>query len=290
MVDIKHPHQPSIPPLLDYLVIGHLTADLTTNGVCMGGTAAFSGLTAMALGLRTGMLTSFSDDFDTTPIKTLWVKNKISKHTTTFKNISDGVTRTQYLYHVAEPLTKDDIPLFDPAPGIIHLGPVANEVDKDVLKCFPQSLMCLTPQGWMRTRTADNQVAHRIWDDYEKTLGLADVAVISHEDVLGSEEHIARMASAIPVLVVTENYKGARVYWNNDARFINAPEVKYVDDTGAGDIFATAFFFRYFSTKDPWEAGRFAVMLASWSVTRKHLKSIPSQEEINKANMQLIGR
>lgn len=290
MVDVNNPYHPGKPPILDYLVIGHITADLTVNGVRMGGTAAFSGLTARALGLQTGMITSYSDALDATPIKTLWVKNKICNQTTTFKNISDGVNRSQYLYHVAETLTKDDIPHFRAAPGIIHLGPVANEVDEDILECFPQSLKCLTPQGWMRTQTAENQVVHRIWDDYEKTLGNADVAVISHDDIQGNEEHIARMANAIRVLVVTENYKGARVYWNNDARFITAPEVKYVDDTGAGDIFASAFFFRYFSTRDPWEAGRFAVLLASWSVTRNHLNSIPSQEEINRANLQLIER
>jgi sugar/nucleoside kinase (ribokinase family) len=97
------------------------------------------------------------------------------------------------------------------------------------------------------------------------------------------------MASLIPVFVVTENYRGARIYWHSDVRFIKAPEVKYVDDTGAGDIFATAFFYRYFFTKDPWEAGRFAVKLASSSVTRHHLDSIPDAEEIKQAKIQLIG-
>lgn len=288
MVDDKRPHQliPSTP--LDYLVIGHVTADLTANGVRMGGTSAFSGLTAKALGLQTGVISSYSADMDITPIKSLWVMNKTSDHTTTFKNISDGITRTQYLYQIADRLTKDSIPRFDPPPGIVHLGPVADEVDADILNFFPQSLKCLTPQGWMRTKTAGHQVIQRTWENYEETLHQADVAVISHDDVQGKEDLIANMASAIPVLVVTENYRGARVYWHNDARFINAPEVKYVDDTGAGDIFATAFFFRYFFTKDPWEAGRFAVMLASWSVTRKHLDSIPTQEEINKAKMQLM--
>jgi sugar/nucleoside kinase (ribokinase family) len=119
---------------------------------------------------------------------------------------------------------------------------------------------------------------------------MADVAVISQEDVQYDENKILRMAEAMPVFAVTENYKGARIYWHNDARYINAPEVKYVDDTGAGDIFATAFFYRYFTTRDPWEAGQFAVKLASWSVTRKHLDSIPTSDEIQKAQIDLIGR
>jgi len=113
--------------------------------------------------------------------------------------------------------------------------------------------------------------------------------VISHEDVQMNEVTIAKMADIASVLVVTENKRGARVYWHNDARFFKAPEVKYADDTGAGDIFAAAFFYRYYFTKDPWEAGRFAVMLASRSVTRSYLESIPTTEEISKAKIELIS-
>lgn len=281
--------QPDHSPLLNYLVIGHVTADLTPDGIRLGGTAAFSGLTAQALGLNTGIITSHSSEFDTSPIKSLWRLNKTSPNSTTFKNVSDGINRTQYLYHLAEPLTKTDIPQFDPAPDIVHLGPIANEVDWEILHRFPHSMKCLTPQGWMRITDAENKVGYRHWDQFEQILGQADVAVISHEDVLMEEDLIINMANAIPVFVVTENYRGARIYWHSDVRFINAPEVKYVDDTGAGDIFATAFFYRYFFTKDPWEAGRFAVTLASSSVTRDHLESIPTAEEINQAKMQLIG-
>lgn len=289
MVEEKIHLQPISSDPLNYLVIGHLTADLTPNGIRLGGTAAFSGLTAQALGLNTGLITSHSSELDITPIKTLLVLNKPSQNDTTYENISDGVKRTQFLYHRAERITQADIPQFNPAPDIVHLGPVADEVDWEILHRFPHSMRCLTPQGWMRSRDAENKVHYRHWDNYEEILQHADVAVISHEDVLMEEALIANMASVIPVFVVTENHRGARIYWHNDARFIHAPEVKYVDDTGAGDIFATAFFYRYYYTKDPWEAGRFAVMLASCSVTRKHLDSIPAEEEINTAKIQLIG-
>ncbi|MFU8826756.1 MAG: PfkB family carbohydrate kinase [Brevefilum sp.] len=289
MVEERELLQPRLTPRLNYLVIGHLTADLTPNGVRLGGTAAFSGLTAQALGLNTGLITAHAPELDTTAIQSLWIKNKSSRHSTTFKNLSDGVNRIQYLYHQAERLTIADLPRFDPPPEIIHLGPVANDVDWEVLHHFPHSTKCLTPQGWMRRTDSQDKVIYNPWEDYKRILPHADVAVISYDDVQGDEERIASMAGAIPVFVVTEGYRGARVYWHNDVRFFTAPEVKYVDDTGAGDIFATAFFYRYFYTKDPWESGRFAVSLASCSVTRKYLQSIPSAEEINTAKMQLIG-
>jgi len=281
--------KPALSDPLDYFVIGHLTADLTESGIRLGGTAAFSGLTSNALGLKTGILTSHRDDLDVSALKSLWMKKKESRTTTTFKNISDGVTREQYLFDRAETLMPKDVPDLPQSPSIIHLGPVANEIDPEILSIFPNSLKCMTPQGWFRSVNDQGQVELNGWQDAEKYLSQADIAVISIDDVRRDETYIASMASTIPVFVVTENYQGARIYWHNDARFINAPEVKYVDDTGAGDIFATAFFYRYFFTKDPWEAGRFAVLLASWSVTRSHLDSIPTADEIKKAKLEIMG-
>ena len=282
-------HKPDLSDPLDYFVIGHLTEDLTESGIRLGGTAAFSGLTSQALGLKTGILSSHRSDLDVSALNSIWMKKKESRTTTTFKNISNGVTRKQYLFDRAETIKPDDVPDFSQTPSIVHLGPVANEIDPEILSAFPNSLKCLTPQGWFRFTNDQNQVGLNRWQDAEKYLSQADIAVISIDDVLRDESYIASMASTIPVFVVTENYHGARIYWHYDARFINAPEVKYVDDTGAGDIFATAFFYRYSLTKDPWEAGRFAVLLASWSVTRSHLDSIPTADEIEKAKLEIIG-
>ncbi len=262
---------------LDYLVIGHVTTDLTEEGPKLGGTVTFSGLTALALGLRTGIITAFNPETDVSALKNIWLRNKVSPETTTFKNISDGVKRTQFLYHKAEPLLPADIPSFDPEPAILHLGPIADEVSPDILSQFPDSLKCLTPQGWFRSVNNEDHVILRDWKAAEDVLAQSDAAVISLEDVQYDEGSISKMAAVTPVFVVTENFKGARVYWHNDARFIKAPKVKLVDDTGAGDIFATAFFYRYWKTKDPWEAGRFAVLIASWSVACQRLASIPTK-------------
>jgi len=61
-----------------------------------------------------------------------------------------------------------------------------------------------------------------------------------------------------------------------------------VDTTGAGDIFATAFFFRLYATRDPWEAARFATQLAANSVTREGLNGIPTQEEIQECMTEVL--
>jgi len=180
------------------------------------------------------------------------------------------------------------VPSVNNPPKIIHLGPVANEVDPEIMTCFPNSLKCLTPQGWFRGINKQRQVIFQEWEHCDRYLTQADIAVISLDDIQKDEGKIENMASLIPVFVVTENFKGARVYWHNDVRFFSAPEVKYLDDTGAGDIFATAFFYRYHFTKNPWEACRFAVLLASWSVTRAYINSIPTPAEIERAKMELL--
>jgi hypothetical protein len=61
---LTHDH---IEPI-DYLVIGHLTKDLTPQGSRMGGTASFASLTGKALGMRVGIITSCGNDIDRTSL------------------------------------------------------------------------------------------------------------------------------------------------------------------------------------------------------------------------------
>ena len=79
-----------------------------------------------------------------------------------------------------------------------------------------------------------------------------------------------------------------RLFWNGDVRRFRPPVVTEVDTTGAGDIFATAFFFRMFTTRDPWEAARFATQLAAIPVTRSGLQGIPTPEEIQACMAEVL--
>ena len=69
---------------------------------------------------------------------------------------------------------------------------------------------------------------------------------------------------------------------------LSAPQVREVDPTGAGDIFAACFFYRLLETRDPWEAARFANQLAAISITRQGLDSAPTVEEIKLALSRTI--
>jgi sugar/nucleoside kinase (ribokinase family) len=78
------------------------------------------------------------------------------------------------------------------------------------------------------------------------------------------------------------------VFWNGDVRRFRPPPAVEIDGTGAGDVFAAAFFYRLHTTRDPWEAARFANHLASCSVTRTGLDSIPTREEVLESMVEVF--
>ena len=60
------------------------------------------------------------------------------------------------------------------------------------------------------------------------------------------------------------------------------------DATGAGDVFAAAFFVRLLETRDPWEAARFANRVAAVSVTRPGLQGIPTPTEVQQCLIEVL--
>lgn len=279
--------QKSFEPI-DYLVIGHVTQDITPNGPILGGTASYSARTAQALGLRVGIVTACTPDLAMPELAGIQVAAGYAENNTTFENIITPGGRIQYLHHRAPTLTIGHVPEAWLRTPIVHLGPVAQEVDPNLARAFSDSLVCLTPQGWLRAWNKEDRVSPCDWPEAAYVLGHAAVAILSVEDVQGDEARIDDMVSAIKTLVVTEGYNGARLYWNGDLRRFSAPRVEEIDPTGAGDIFATSFFCRLASTRDPWEAARFATLIASQSVTRRGLLGVPTPEEIRAAMVEVV--
>jgi sugar/nucleoside kinase (ribokinase family) len=265
---------------IDYLVIGHLTRDLTPHGPCLGGTAAYAALTAQALGLRVGIVTAWGAELPLGPLHAIPITSFPTEASTTFENVYTPAGRVQTVHQVAPKLDYYLVPEPWRSAAIVHLGPVAQEVEPALARRFPTALLGLTPQGWLRTWDAEGRVHPCEWPEAPFILEQAGAAVISVEDVQGNESRIEEMAASCPVLAVTEGANGARLYWHGDVRRFRAPEVTEVDATGSGDVFAAAFFTRLYLTRDPWEAARFATQLASCSVTRPGLAGIPTSAEI----------
>ena len=272
---------------IDYLLIGHVTADLQADqSISLGGTASFSGLTAARLGHNVGLVTSCASDLQLDPLTGIqkWVIP--SEKSTVFRNEGLGQTRVQHLYSSATRITADHIPAPWRDCQLVHLGPIAAEIDPNIAELFPNALVCLTPQGWYRQADDEGLVRYVDWPEGLPLLARADAVVLSIEDLRGDEQKVEELAGVCPLLVVTESRDGARVFTEGKVRYFSAPPVELVEDTGAGDIFAACFFHRFHITRDPWEAARFAVQLSACSVTRRRLASIPTLEEIERAKKQ----
>lgn len=280
----------SLVPLepVDYLVIGHITEDITPGGNVLGGTATYSALTARAFGLRAGIITSASEKTSLKVLEGIPLFRVPSKTTTTFENIHTDKGRVQILHARAEPVSLNSMPEVWRRTPIVHLGPVAQEVEASAVDQFPTSLLGLTPQGWMRAWDAAGHVSPCKWASADQLLPRAGAVIISGQDVGGDEELIESMAHQTRILVVTEGGAGCVLYWNGDRRRFRAPEVEEVDSVGSGDIFAAAFFIRLFMTRDPWEAARLATLVAARSVTRPGLRGIPSAKDIEQCSVEVL--
>ncbi len=273
---------------VDYLVIGHITKDIIPNGFTLGGTASYAALTARALGLKVGIVTAIPSDLPLDLYQGIAIHSVPTDEPSTFENIHTPEGRIQIIHHVARKLNAAMVPPEWRSTPIVHFGPVANEVDRDLFDSFPDSFIGLTPQGWMRKWDAKGRVSLGEWANAEDYLQRASATVLSIEDIQGDESMIERMLTSCRVLVITEGAAGARLYWNGDLRSFKPPRMQEADPTGAGDIFAAAFFIRFQSTHDAWESARFATQLASRSVLRKGLSGVPTKEEVERAQTEII--
>jgi len=273
---------------INYLVIGHISCDLTHHRQSLGGTASYAALTAKSMGLSVGIITSWGEEIPLDPLCGIPIINLPAEASTSFENTYTDSGRQQKIHSQAAPLEKFLIPDRWKNTPIVHLGPIAREVSSDLATYFPNSLVGMTPQGWFRTWDESGNVYPTQWTEAHQVLPNVSITIISTEDVGENEELIEELAVMCPILVVTEGYFGARVYWHGDVRRFNAPEVEEKNATGAGDIFAASYFIRYHKTKNPWEAARFANLIASQSVTRSGLDSIPNKREIKMANSEVF--
>lgn len=273
-------HQ-SQPVGSNYLVIGHMTKDLYPGGYKIGGTVTFSALTARNLGHQARIVTCCGDDIDLSRLPgDVQIAAQRCESTTTFENIYHDGHRRQFIRARARPLTCADVPEAWQASGIVHLGPLDQELDDKLVDCFPNGLVGLTPQGWMRHWDDQGLISPVAWSPSDALLARADAIILSEEDVGGDLALVESFARRVRVLVLTTGWQGSTVYAGGRVRSLPSSQVNEIDPTGAGDIFAAAFLSALAQTGNPWRAAQFANCVAAHSVERSGLDSIPTRDEI----------
>jgi len=266
----------------DFLVIGHVTKDLQENDYTIGGTVTFASLTACNLGQRTAVVTRASPDLNLARVyQGVEVLRLPSPATSTFQNLySTNGMRTQYLRAVADPIKAEDIPPAWREARIVLLGPLTNELEGGIARVFPNSLIGVTPQGWMRRWDGDGRVFPKPWEGAAEVLDYARVVVFSENDVERDEKAIQTYARLADILVVTKGARGATVYHRGEVRHFPAFETIEVDPTGAGDVFAAAYLIELERSGDPYAAAHFANCVASFNVEKPGTEGIPTLEQV----------
>ena len=271
----------------DYLVIGHVTKDVTPDGgYTLGGTVSFSSLTAQRLGLRAAVLTRcerLPDLREHLESQGVALHRVPAEVTTTFENVYRDGNRTQRIGPVAPPVPADSVPPAWRNAKVVHLGPVSQEVPAEIADAFPASTTIgVTPQGWLREWDESGRVRNGTpWQNAEAVLARVDALIFSAEDVGFDDAMVKTYCDLAKIAVVTDHRNGCTVWQNGTQRHHPAFDVPEVDPTGAGDVFATAFFLRYGETQDADEAARFANCTASFVVEVRGLGRLPTREMVD---------
>lgn len=259
----------TVYPEVDYLVIGHASLDLTPSGSMPGGTVTYAARVAQALGCRVAVLTSVASDLDLESVfPGIEIENILATTTTTFENTYVDGRRQQKIYSVATSIRGEHIPPAWRRAPIVHLGPIANEIDPSMISLFSNSLVGLTPQGWFRRWDESGQVTKGEWSGANDALPMAAAVILSMDD-LNDPALLDVYHKRARLLVLTEQVGGCTVYCRGESRHFPAPLVHEVNPTGAGDSFAAAYFVRLYHTHgNPWDAAVFANRVAAASVTQ----------------------
>ena len=168
---------------------------------------------------------------------------------------------------------------------MVLLAPVVKEVDPEMIARFPDALVAVALQGWLRDWDEKGTVTtHSVSPQSLNLKG--HIAVLSEEEV--SRKMINSWAQAFPMLAISKGARGVDIYVKGRNREFPAFSVPVTDSTGAGDVFTTALLLRYAETRNPLHAGWFASAAASFSVQGWGMTTVPSKAQILERLMHLV--
>jgi sugar/nucleoside kinase (ribokinase family) len=276
----------------EYLVIGHICADLLPDGTAvLGGTALYSALAAARLGWRVGVLTrgAYGQTIQGVPIPSLEpyadelsIIVQDAGQPTVFINEYAAGRRVQTLPHWAGPIDLRGLPPHWRNARVIHLGPIAQEIDPKQTGGLTPYFLGVTPQGWMRDwpRESGGRVKLNHLRLPAELLSRLDGVIVSDEEIALSRDTVERVG-ARRLGVITKGENGARVYFGGQYADLPGFKVPTRDLTGAGDVFAAAFFIKATDrSASAITAARFANAVAALSLRAVGSAGVPTAKEV----------
>jgi sugar/nucleoside kinase (ribokinase family) len=206
---------------------------------------------------------------------------------TVFENRYTPQGRTQRLHAQAPPVDLQIIPSAWHAASIVHLGPIMQDVPLEALARFPDALVGVTPQGWLRTVRGDKIVALEPWRLLDLPWRHEQVVVLSEEDVEHDEALVQQLSQQLDIVVLTRAERGATVWHRSAPTHVSAFSANAVDPTGAGDVFAAAFLAALHKGQPPIDATRWACAVAAFAIERPGITTLPQDDQIRQ---RLLGQ
>jgi 1D-myo-inositol 3-kinase len=250
----------------DYTTVGHVTIDVLDDGSRQaGGTAFYSAVQAARLGRRALILTRGRPSEIEALIEPyrdeLELRVQPAPHTTTLRTSGYGGERNQSMLAWAGPI--DAALAFD--SSILHLAPVARESPSHWRG--RARFVGLTPQGLARQWSGhDARIrSTRPQRDAAAVAGRCHAVVVSEHERAGCAALIAGAVTAGAVTAVTAGAQPVTILEpGRPALALDVPTLEHpIDDLGAGDVFAAAFFIALSDGRPASDAASFASAAAA---------------------------
>lgn len=267
----------------DYLLIGHMTADLVPAGRIIGGTVSYAARTAKAFGLRVAVLTSTAKDDPLLDQLRPYVDDLIvieAEQTSTFENIYTDQGRVQYIRGTAKSLSYEQLPEAWRDTPLVHLAPLTGELDPEMAARFPNATTMLTAQGVLRQWGDDGRIHFKRWC-VASVLKALDWLVLSEEDIVLAPELEQVYAELAHHFVLTRAEQGGTHYDHGVPTHYPTPAVEVIQPTGAGDVFAASLLASlYLLDGDVTASLDVAAHMGATSVTRDGVLGTPTPDEV----------
>ncbi len=273
----------------DYTTVGHVTADVMSDGSRRpGGSAFYSALQAARLGQRTLILTQgvpreIEELLE--PFRSeLEIEIVAAEQTTTLRTSGAGSARSQRVLAWAGVIDEDV--LLD--TSILHLAPVARETPRRWRG--HADFVGLTPQGLLRQWSGQGAEMRPASPDPLLLPERCDAIVLSEAERASCAALIAELAAAGAVVAVTAGASATTILRAGDPELmVEVPHLERPgDDVGAGDVFAAAFFIALVEGQAPGSAAEFANAAAAVRMSGAGAPAIGARAAIE-ARLQAVA-
>jgi 1D-myo-inositol 3-kinase len=243
----------------DYTTVGHVTADVMSDGSRRpGGSAFYSALQAARMGQRTLIVTRGApreiEELVEPYRDELELEILPAAQTTTLQSSGSGATRTQRVLAWAGAIGEE----VDLDTSILHLAPVARETPGHLQG--RADFVGLTPQGLVRAWAGEAGDIFPAPPDAHRIPERCDAVALSEHERASCADLISRARETGAIVAVTAGASATTILLpGGGAQAVEVPAVEDPgDDVGAGDVFAAAFFLALSEGRAPGRAAAFA--------------------------------